>query len=241
MESGDLVDKRFHISHRAGAGGMGEVHKALDQATGAPVAVKALTGRRGDDRGRFAREARILSELDHPGIVRYIAHGALPSGEPYLAMEWLDGEDLSARLSRGRLSASDSVALATRVAEALGFAHARGVVHRDLKPSNIFLLDGKLETIKLLDFGIAQLDAASRMTKTGVLMGTPGYMAPEQARGGERLDARADVFSLGCVLYECLTGEPAFSGVHLMAVLARILFDAPPHVRDKHPELPEAL
>src|SRR5690242_246377 len=143
MHPGELIDNRFLLRHLAGTGGMGEVYKAIDRETGAPVAVKALTARRGDDAVRFAREARILSELDHPQIVRHVAHGALASGEPYLAMEWLDGEDVSARLSRGRLGAAETVALAVRVAEALGFAHARGVVHRDLKPSNIFLVNGE--------------------------------------------------------------------------------------------------
>src|SRR5262249_11018590 len=152
------------------------------------------------------REARILAELSHPRIVRYIAHGAVPSGEPYLAMEWLDGEDLGAPLSRCPLGPSRSVGVAVSVAQALGFAHARGVVHGDLKPSNIFLVDGRIDALKLLDFGVAWIDAASRMTRTGALMGTPGYMAPEQTRGVEGLDARADVFSLGCVLFECLTG-----------------------------------
>src|SRR5690242_6989215 len=140
MESGHLVGQRFLLERLAGAGGMGEVYQAVDRDTGARVALKAITGRRGDDAVRFARHARILSELDHPRIVRYIAHGALPSGEPYLAMEWLEGEDLAARLARGRLSAAEAIALGMRVADALGFAHARGVIHRDLKPGNIFLV-----------------------------------------------------------------------------------------------------
>src|SRR5262249_50796944 len=116
MGPGDRVDHRFLLTRRAGAGGMGEVYEAVDQQTGQAVAIKALTGRRGDDATRFAREARILAELDHPLIVRYIAHGTLTTGEPYLAMEWLDGEDLSARLARGRISAAESVALVARVA-----------------------------------------------------------------------------------------------------------------------------
>src|SRR5689334_6955288 len=122
MVPGDLVDNRFLLERVAGAGGMGEVFKAIDQSTGSPAAVKALTGRRGDHAARFLREARILAELSHPRIVRYIAHGAVPSGEPYLAMEWLDGEDLSARLSRCPLGPEGSVAVAICVAEALGFA-----------------------------------------------------------------------------------------------------------------------
>src|SRR5262249_9443022 len=155
---------------------------ALDQQTGHSVAVKALSGHRKDGAGRFAREARILSELDHPQIVSYIADGALPSGEPYLLMEWLDGEDLAARRARSPLELAGGVPLAIGGAEGLGFAHAQGVVHRDLKPRNIFLVGGQIEAIKILDFGIARLDAASRLTRSGMLVGTPGYMAPEQAR-----------------------------------------------------------
>ena len=242
MPVSDAVRERFLILHLVGAGGMGEVYKAEDQETGQHVALKTLLERREEaGAARFAREARILSELSHPQIVRYLAHGTLPSGKPYLAMEWLEGEDLSARLSRGRLALAESVALGIQVADALGFAHAQGVVHRDLKPSNIFLTGGQIEGVKLLDFGIARLGALSRVTKTGTRMGTPRYMAPEQARASQRLDARVDVFSLGCVLFECLTGEPAFTGVHFTSVLARILFDEPPRLREKRPEVPAAL
>src|SRR5262249_48965914 len=157
------------------------------------------------------------------GIVRYVAHGAMPTGEAYLAMEWLEGEDLRSRLAREGLTLEESITLAIRVAEALGAAHAHAIVHRDLKPTNLFLRGRQVEDVKLLDFGIAQLGGGTRMTRTDMLLGTPGYMAPEQARSGQIVDARADVFSLGCVLFECLTGKPAFSGDHLMAVLAKIL------------------
>jgi serine/threonine protein kinase/tetratricopeptide (TPR) repeat protein len=266
MHPGDLLAERFLLEELAGFGGMGEVYKALDRQTGQPVAVKLLSGKRGDMGGetitatitsdvavkllsgkrgdhaaRFVREARILADLHHPYIVRHVAHGALPSGEPYLVMQWLDGEDLSARLARGRLDPGESVQLAARIAEVLGFAHARGIIHRDLKPGNVFLVGGRLDAAVLLDFGIAYLTAETRMTRTGTMVGTPGYMAPEQARSSEQIDARADVFSLGCVLFECLTGQPAFSGAHVMALLAKVLFDEPPSVREKIPALPDAL
>src|SRR6185369_5218253 len=232
MKPGDLVAGRFEIERLAGWGGMGDVYRAVDRLRGLPVALKVLHGE--DHREspfaaeRFAREAETLAELTHPAIVKYIAHGRTPAGELYLAMEWLDGEDLGARLSRSGLGVAEAVMLATRVAEALGAAHARGVVHRDVKPSNLFLCDGRVDRVKVVDFGIARRDRALGATRTGVLLGTPGYMAPEQARGGRELDARADVFALGCVLFECITGRPAFAGEHAMAILARILLEEAP-------------
>src|SRR5262249_16467102 len=143
-----------------------------------------------------------------------------------------------ARLSREGLTLEESITLALRVAEALAAAHASGIVHRDLKPNNLFLQARRVDDVKLLDFGIAQLGGGTRVTRTDTLLGTPGAMAPEQARSGQTVDTRADVFSLGCVLFECLTGKPAFSGDHLMAVLAKILFEDPPRARDLRPQLP---
>jgi tetratricopeptide (TPR) repeat protein len=220
---------------------MGEVWRALDQATGEPVAVKLLPGHGAEDAARFGREAQILAGLSHPRVVRYVAHGAEDETTPYLVMEWLEGEDLAARLSRGPLAIDESVSLALCVAEALAFAHERGVVHRDLKPSNLFLPGGRLDAVKVLDFGIAHASRATRMTRTGMLVGTPGYMAPEQARGEASLDARADVFSLGCVLFECLTGEAAFGGQHAAAILTKVLFEETPSARSLRPEVPAAL
>lgn len=241
MRAGTIVGGKFELLKVAGTGGMGEVYRAKDLETGQPVAVKVMPGRSGDDAARFAREARVLSELAHPYIVRYVTHGVTPAGDSWLAMEWLEGEDLSARLSRGPLGLSDSVKLAIAAAEALGFAHARGVIHRDLKPSNIFLVDGKLDQLKLLDFGIAQVGGATRMTRTGMLLGTPGYMAPEQVHGGGPIDARADVFSLGCVLFEALTGEPLFAGENVLAILAKIVLEQAPSAKERRPDVPDAL
>ncbi|WP_437954813.1 protein kinase [Sorangium sp. So ce119] len=232
---------RYLLERRAGAGGMGEVWKALDQETGEAAAVKVLPGSDPKDVARFEREAQILAGLAHAHVVRYVAHGASAEGKPYLVMEWLEGEDLAARLSRGPLAVGESVALALRVAEVLAFAHEQGVIHRDLKPSNMFLPGGRLDAVKVLDFGIARVRHATRMTRTGALIGTPGYMAPEQARGEANVDARTDVFSLGCVLFECLTGEAAFGGQHMVAALTKVLFEETPSARSVRPEVPEAL
>ena len=150
-------------------------------------------------------------------------------------------------MARARLDVSESLDLARRVAEALAAAHARGVVHRDVKPSNVLLVDGLPARAKLLDFGIVRRElsgmapTAPPMTRTGVVLGTVGYMSPEQAIGEKNLDARADVFALGSVLFECLTGQPVFSGDHMVAVLAKVLREEAPRVRALRPELPEAL
>jgi tetratricopeptide (TPR) repeat protein len=240
--AGDVVGDRFAIEAVAGVGGMGTVYRARDRTTGELVAVKLLHATVGGLTERFAREIRVLSQLRHPGIVRHIADGVTPTGALWLAMEWLAGESLSQRLARVPLTASQSVELARRLAEALGAAHERGVIHRDIKPSNIYLPDGDLERVKVLDFGVARLTDASKMqTKTGVMIGTPGYMAPEQVRGERDVDARADVFAIGCVLFECLTGRTVFSGDHVLAVLAKILLEDVPRLADLRPDLPTAL
>lgn len=241
MRPGDVLGERFELEELAGSGGMGEVFRARDRLSGEIVALKVLLAGRGPETARFEREAKVLAELSHPGIVKYVDHGVTPQGQPYLAMEWLDGEDLFTRLGRRGLSVDESLTLAARVADALGAAHAAGIVHRDLKPTNLFLEGGDPARVKLLDFGIAQLGGGPRVTQTGVLVGTPGYMAPEQARGENPTDARADVFSLGCVLFECLTGKPAFSGDHLMAILAKVLLEDPPLLRALRPEMPAGL
>jgi hypothetical protein len=241
MRPGDLIGERFEIDKHVASGGMGQVFRARDVQSGELVAVKMLLGDLAAHMARFDHERRALARLSHPGIVRYVAHGLAASGQPYLAMEWLDGEDLASRLARGKLTLDESLDLAIRVAEALSAAHARDIVHRDLKPSNIFLVDGQTDRVKVLDFGIARLDSGTRVTLTGTIIGTLGYMAPEQAGTERAVDARADVFSLGCVLFECLTGTPAFEADHPMALLTKLVFAEPPRLSDVLPSAPAAL
>jgi tetratricopeptide (TPR) repeat protein len=240
MHAGDVVDGRFEIERIAGTGGMGTVYRARDRVTGDPVAIKMLRASRGDGSNRFLREISVLRTLHHPGIVRYVADGRTEEDELWLAMEWLEGTSLHHRLARGGLTAGESLVLVRKLAEALGAAHAQNILHRDIKPSNIMLPGGEVDRPKLLDFGVARV-ADTRATRTGIMIGTPGYMAPEQARGSKDVGPRADVFALGCVLFECLTGRLAFQGDNVMAVLAKILLEDAPHVRELRSDLPEAV
>ncbi|MDC3959583.1 protein kinase [Polyangium jinanense] len=242
MRPGDIIGERFRVERLAGVGGMGEVYRAEDLQTGNVVAVKLLRASERSNAERLAQEARVLETLGHPHIVRYVDHGVADTGAPWLAMEWLEGESLAARLGRKGLRLEECITLAVRVADALATAHARGVVHRDIKPSNLFLERGEIDRVKVLDFGVARDRGRGRLTLTGTIVGTPGYMAPEQARADKAgVDARADVFSLGTVLFECLTGQPAFDGEHAFAILASLLLTEAPRVRDLRPDVPEAL
>jgi hypothetical protein len=236
-----IVD-RFEIESVAGTGGMGTVYRALDLGSPAraTVALKVVNGAFAN--ARFEREAMLLAQIEGEGIVRYVAHGRIDADSMYLAMEWLEGEGLDARLARGPLAIGECLALGRRLARALGVAHARGVIHRDVKPSNVILRGGLAAEATLVDFGIARAQGALRaMTATGAVIGTPQYMAPEQARGEHDVDGRADVFSLGCLLFECLSGRAAFVGPHVVAVLAKILLDPAGRVSALRPDVPAAL
>jgi tetratricopeptide (TPR) repeat protein len=237
-EQATLIAGRWRIQRSVGTGGMGSVYLALDEGCGSRVALKLF--HHGADLRRFEREAEILARLRHPRIVRYVDHGRSEAGQPFLVMEWLDGEDLAARLTCGALPIDETVAILHAVAEGLACAHAQGVIHRDLKPANVFL-GRSVDEVKLLDFGVARLGPRSTVSATGLVVGSPAYMAPEQARGAREVDARVDLFALGAVVFECLTGRRAFTGQHAMAVLAKVLFENPPSVASLRPELPAAL
>ena len=267
LTPGAVVAKRFAIEKVAGSGGMGTVFRARDTRSDEWVALKVMhqVSTPDHDEQRFLREARVLFELRHPGIVSYVDHGHTESGQPYLAMQWLDGEDLSQVLRRRGLKLSESLTVARQTALALAVAHKRGIVHRDLKPSNLFLAGGDVEQLTVLDFGVARRSIARtgahkggrpiggrsidgpfghdsmQLTAAGMVVGTPEYMAPEQARGQHDIGPAADVFSLGCVLFECLTGQAPFAGEHIAAVLAKILFDDAPKLRKLRPALPPPL
>jgi serine/threonine protein kinase len=249
--TGQQVDK-YRLGRRLGAGGMAEVYEAVrTDHIHNRVALKLLhsfLAGRTDHRRRFEKEARILSELDHPGIVKIVDFGLLPSGEAFLAMEFLHGDSLADRLAdtkQHRLPFDAVSHFGFQIAAALAYAHARGVVHRDLKPSNLMLVPDSAamrgERIKIVDFGIA-LDAASfgdALTAAGRVVGTERYASPEQL-AGRKLDGATDVYSLGLVLFESVAGQPPFSGSGSV-LRAQIRNESPPSLRSLLPEVPRVL
>jgi hypothetical protein len=235
----------YRVEALAGRGGMSVVYRAHDERLGRDVALKLLAPELTDDeqfRKRFLRESRIAASLNHPNIVPVYSAGEI-GGMLYLAMRFVEGADLKALLRReSRLEPARALALLGQVASALDTAHGHGLVHRDVKPANI-LLEGAPpdETAYLADFGLTKAETSrAGATATGQLVGTLDYVAPEQIRG-ETLDGRADVYALGCVLYECLTGKPPFAHASDVAVLYAHLHDAPPPASELRPGLPPAL
>jgi tetratricopeptide (TPR) repeat protein len=242
MRTGAVIADRFEVERKAASGGMGTVFRAKDRFSGKMVALKVLSAAMEAERERFVREVKVLAELKHPAIVRYVAHGETSEDEPWLAMEWLDGETLAERASRGPLSVDEALLVGARVAEALGVAHARGVVHRDVKPGNIILVDRDAASAKLIDFGVVRLEGRDGgRTRTGVLVGTPQYMSPEQARGDGKIGPRSDVFALACVLFRCLTGRAPFAAEDFLTVLARLLLEEAPRLRSTREDVPAPL
>ncbi len=243
MDAGTLIAGRFEIVGQAGRGGMASVHRAIDHSSDGYAALKVLHITMQDAGERFRREAEVLARLRHPGIVGYVSHGETPDGRAFLAMSWIEGETLTARVRRlGRLDPMAVVEIGANVGDALAAAHAAGIVHRDVKPSNLLLASDGYDRPVLVDFGIARVGTgASAMTQEGMLIGTPGYISPEQARGSLEVDARADQFSLACVLYACLTGRAPFRGEDLVGILAKILFQETPHVRSARADVPSEL
>jgi tetratricopeptide (TPR) repeat protein len=237
----------YVIEAYVAAGGMGHVFRARDAVTGDAVAIKVLAapdaaGHRALEilAERFSREARVLARLTSGGIARYRGHGTTKDGVPYVATEWVEGETLASRLERGPLSVGEAVVLGARLARTLGAAHDLGVVHRDVKPSNVMLVEGGVERAKLIDFGIAR-EPSSEMTTVGIAIGTHGYMSPEQARGAREVDARSDVFALGCVLFRALGERLPFEGAEGVSLMGRILFEEAPGLDEIAVDVPEPL
>jgi serine/threonine protein kinase/predicted ATPase len=236
---------RFEIEREVGRGGVGVVYRAFDRETQQWVALKliAVQGVDASEEARFLREGKLLQELNQPHIVRLVACGTLEE-TPYVAMEWLEGEDLAARTRRAPLGLKHALDVARQIAIALDTAHRAGVIHRDIKPSNIFLInDGSKSDepfAKLVDFGVA-LEDDVRLTRTGVVVGTPAYMAPEQAKAEGVLDARADIYSLGASLFELVAGRPPHVGPTAIATLARLVTTDAPRLSELVPLVPPAL
>jgi eukaryotic-like serine/threonine-protein kinase len=224
---------RYRLQRLLGVGGMGEVWAAYFPPLRREVALKILRTSTWTPRtsiARFEREVRATSELTHPNTVRVLDFGVTEDGLWYYAMELLEGETLDCLLRReGPMPPARAAHLVLQAARALVEAHGRGIIHRDIKPDNLFVtaMGGEPDTVKVVDFGIARLaraDSGESLTRTGAVAGTPAYMAPELAAGG-RADGRSDVYGLGTVLYQALTGQPPFPGHDVRALLAAVLFD----------------
>jgi serine/threonine-protein kinase len=251
---GRTLEGRYTIIARLGSGSMGTVYRAKQHAMGREVAVKILRGDRAVDetaKARFMREARANSLLASPNTVTVFDFGQSESGEFYLAMELLEGESLGQRLARvGRLPTPLAVDAARQALRSLSEAHAKGIIHRDLKPDNLFFArmltsaspgEGHEEIVKVLDFGIAKMlhddDVPMGVVETqaGTVFGTPRYMSPEQAQG-KPLDARTDLYSLGVIVYQMLTGRPPFTDNDAVVVMARHIKSAPKRPNEANPE-----
>ncbi len=237
---GELIAGRYELEELVGSGGMSNVFRAHDRLLERTVALKILHEQYTRDEDyveRFRREARAVAQLTHPNIVTVIDRGE-QDGRQFIVFEYVDGENLKELSARGPLDPREAIGLALQVAHALSFAHDRGLVHRDVKPQNVLLNeDGQA---KVTDFGIARSLDVHGVTQTGTVLGTSDYIAPEQARG-QKVDPKTDIYSLGVVLYELLTGEVPFSGDNFVAVAMRHVSEPPPSVLERRPDCPVRL
>jgi serine/threonine-protein kinase len=236
---GQTLLDRYRITAQIGKGGMGAVYEAQHTLIGKRVAVKVLLdhyARRGPVMARLEQEAKLASSIGHEHIVDITDFGETPDGRTFVVMEYLEGESLGACLRReGQLDEERAVRIAHQVASALSAAHAKGILHRDIKPENVFLLRRKdTDFAKVVDFGISKSlhtgegeGSTPRLTQTGMVLGTPLYMSPEQARGEEDLDQRIDVYALGVILYELVTGVVPFQGTNSLSIIARVINEEP--------------
>jgi eukaryotic-like serine/threonine-protein kinase len=251
---GQVINEKYEVVDLVGVGGLGFVIAAVHLELGEKVALKFLRPEalaNAEAVGRFAREARASAQIQSVHVARVFDVGTLPDGAPFIVMEYLEGSDLGVLLQqRGALPVPVAIEYVLQTCEALAAAHARGVVHRDIKPDNLFLnrLARGVEVIKVLDFGISKLplarsafEARHPLAETSSAMGSPIYMSPEQIRASKSIDARTDIWSLGCVLYELLTNALAFEAPSVTEVTALILESPGPSLRSARPELPAQL
>jgi serine/threonine-protein kinase len=244
---GTILGDTYEVLRRLGEGGMGRVYEARHVRLGRRFAVKVLHLMFADDRdalARFRREATAAAAIVSPYVAQVVDINATRDGRPYLVCEFLDGEDLGSLLEReGTLPIARAARVARQVARGLQAAHHAGVVHRDLKPENVMLVrDSECrEVAKVLDFGIAKVVSDDKMTRTGAVLGTPSYMAPEQARGGATLDHRCDVYALGAMLYRSVTGRAAFTGEDAGRTLTSVIHDEPARPKTIRRDIPDAL
>ena len=253
LRSGQVIDGRYAVETLLGAGGMGVLARARHRVLGTSVVIKLLRAPEVDEETlhRFLREARAGAALDSAFVARVLDAGIMENGRPYLVLEHLEGSDFAELLSKsGPLSVPDAVRYALQAAEALSVAHSRGIVHRDIKPANLFLADSTdgSRMLKVLDFGIAKAaedsgfaETSGDLTGTAAVMGSPRYMSPEQLEHSAGVDARTDIWSLGAVLYELLSGEPAFDGPNVAGLAAAILTRQPRPLRELRDDIPPKL
>ncbi len=248
---GELIDGKYEIKRLLGEGGMGAVYEGENTLIHRKVAIKVLhAGVASNEEAvtRFEREAQAAGRIGSDHIVEVLDLGTLDSGDRYMVMEFLKGESLSDRIAnRGRLSAPEICDVALQLLEGLSAAHEANIIHRDLKPDNVFLLSqgkGRPDFVKILDFGISKFSTLGKdfsMTRTGSVMGTPYYMAPEQARGAKGLDARLDIYAAGVILYQAATGTVPFDGDTFNELLIKIVTEETPPVSVAAPDLDPGL
>ena len=248
LSTGDVIDGKYRIVRLIGEGGMGAVYEGENIRIHRTVAIKVLhagVAENQDAVQRFEREAQAAGRIGSEHIVEVLDLGNLPDGDRFMVMEYMDGDSLSARIQkRGRLTAQETYPIARQILEGLAAAHGAGIIHRDLKPDNVFLLKrrgGHADFVKLLDFGISKFSALSgesgfSMTRTGAVMGTPYYMSPEQAKGAKGMDHRADLYAVGVILYECVTGRVPFNADTFNELLFKIVLETPQPIEQVVPD-----
>lgn len=247
---GQILEGRFELTEFVGNGGVGDVYKARDLTLNSWAAVKFLNDRTLHNESfvrRLSREAEVLAQLDHPNVVKFLGSGASESGMPFVAMSFEEGVSLEDVLSEtGALPLSEAIPIFVQVCDALSHAHSRGIIHRDLTPRNIMIARSAAgPEAKLIDFGLSKWvpriqRSKTRLTNTGLVCGTPSYMSPEQCTG-RAIDERSDIYSMGCILYETLTGVPPFIGVGVADTLRKQVQEEAPNIASLVPNLPAAL
>ncbi|MBX3129951.1 MAG: protein kinase [Polyangiaceae bacterium] len=249
LSPGDTVDGKYKVVRLIGEGGMGAVFEGENTAISRRVAIKVLHPHAAlseDAVMRFKREARAAGKIGNDHILEILDLGALADGAHYMVMEFLDGEPLAARIERGPLPPAEVVSIALQLLAGLGAAHSAGIIHRDLKPDNIFLVRekaGRRDFVKLIDFGISKFQRLGEeggemhMTQTGTLMGTPYYMSPEQAKGTPPPDLRSDIYSIGVILYEALSGRVPFDAKNFNELMFKIALEEAPALASVAPSI----
>src|SRR4051812_16814548 len=249
LNIGETYAGKYRIVRVLGEGAMGAVYEAENVRIRRRVAIKVLhpqIAQKADTLRRFEREAQAAGRIGSEHIVEVLDLGELPSGGRFMVMEFLEGTTLDQRIrSRGRLTPEEATPIVAQLLEGLGAAHIAHIIHRDLKPANVFLMSGRPQGdfVKILDFGVSKFNVLNEemsMTSTGAVLGTPYYMSPEQAKGSRQVDPRSDLYAVGVILYECITGQVPFSAETFNELIFRIVLESPPPVESFVPNLDSA-